>query len=160
MRALLLAAALLAPAAAPAQVAPAEHPQAPAAAPAQDAKPYRAVVAVRPLRARSRIEANDVALRPSAAPGPFEALEDVIGMEARSTIYAGRQVHPSDIGPAALVERNALVSMQYQTGGLSIVAEGRALGRAGIGEPVRVMNLDSRATVTARVVAPGVVEVR
>jgi flagella basal body P-ring formation protein FlgA len=157
MRALLLAAALLAPAAAPAQQTSAP---ATAAAPAQDAKPYRAVVAVRPLRARSRIEADDVALRPSATPGPFELLEDVIGMEARATIYAGRPVHPADIGPAALVERNALVSMQYQAGGLSIVAEGRALGRAGIGEPVRVMNLDSRATVTARVVAPGVVEVR
>ena len=49
--------------------------------------------------------------------------------------------------------------MTYARGGLTIVAEGRALGRAGLGERVRVLNLDSKAVVTGRVTGFGEVEV-
>ena len=48
-------------------------------------------------------------------------------------IYAGRPVRPGDLGPPALVERNQLVPLVYQPGGLAISTEGRALGRGGGG---------------------------
>ncbi|EPX84160.1 Flagellar basal body P-ring biosynthesis protein [Rubellimicrobium thermophilum DSM 16684] len=38
-------------------------------------------------------------------------------------------------------------------------SRGRALDRAGVGETVRVMNLDSRVTVTARMGADGMAHV-
>jgi flagella basal body P-ring formation protein FlgA len=78
-----------------------------------------------------------------------------VGLEARVALYAGRPVRPEDLGPAAVVERNALVPLVFQHGALLITAEGRALGRAGPGEVVAVMNLASRATVQARMGADG-----
>lgn len=49
--------------------------------------------------------------------------------------------------------------MIFRTGLLSISAEGRVLDRAGVGDLVRVMNLDSRLTVTGRVLFDGSIEV-
>ena len=49
--------------------------------------------------------------------------------------------------------------MTYVDGPLRIVTEGRALDRAAAGEPVRVMNLASRQTVTGTVAPDGSIEV-
>lgn len=123
---------------------------------AQDAT----VVAARPIPVRGILSHADLATQPGATPGTLSAVVDAVGMEARVALYQGRPVRPEDIGPPALVERNTLVTMIYQRGGLAISTEGRALGRGGEGEHVRVMNLDSRATVTGRVAGPNLVEVR
>ena len=52
-----------------------------------------------------------------------------------------------------------MVRMSYSSGPLQIVTEGRALDRAAAGEPVRVMNLASRQTVTGTVAPDGSIEV-
>jgi flagella basal body P-ring formation protein FlgA len=57
--------------------------------------------------------------------------------------------------PAMLVERNAIVTMEYRKGALTILAEGRALGAGGLNDRVRVMNMSSRVTIDARVVGAG-----
>ena len=49
--------------------------------------------------------------------------------------------------------------LSYASGPLTIVTEGRALDRAAAGEPVRVMNLASKQTVTGTVAPDGSVEV-
>jgi flagella basal body P-ring formation protein FlgA len=146
--ALILAAALGA-------FAPADAPRAQQAA-ALDG----AVVATRAIRAREIIGPDDVALRPGATPGALASLDAAVGMEARVGLYAGFPVRAGDVGPPALVERNALVSLAFRHGALAIQTEGRSLGRAGLGERVRVMNLDSRVTVTGVVTGPNSVEVR
>ena len=71
----------------------------------------------------------------------------------------GRPILASQLGAPALVERNQLVRMTYAEGALRIATEGRALDRAGAGEPVRVMNLASRQTVTGTVAPDGSIEV-
>ena len=63
------------------------------------------------------------------------------------------------LGPPALVDRNALVRMVFVRGALAIQAEGRALDRGGVGERVRVMNLGSKQIVTGAVAPDGSVEV-
>lgn len=135
---------------------------APAAAPRaeQAAALDGAVVATRPIRAREVIGPSDVALRPGAQPGALSDPADAVGMEARVGLYPGFPVRAVDIGPPALVERNGLVTLRFVRGGLAIVTEGRAMGRAGAGEKVRVMNLDSRVTITGVVTGPDTVEVR
>ncbi|RMH52163.1 MAG: flagella basal body P-ring formation protein FlgA [Alphaproteobacteria bacterium] len=129
--------------------------QMPPAAAAEDAT----LVAARPIRAMTLIGPADVTLLPGATPGALSDPEAAIGREARVMLYPGRPIRPGDVGPPALVERNGRVTLRYARGGLEIATEGRALDRAGLGETVRVMNLDSRIVVSGTVAGPGLVEV-
>lgn len=113
------------------------------------------LVTTRTIRAQEILTEADVALVPGGT--GFDDSLQVIGMEARVAIYANRPIRPADIGPPALIDRNQVVTVEFSSGPLRILTEGRALERAGLGEPVRVMNLASRTTVTGRVRADGIV---
>ncbi|WP_133487006.1 flagellar basal body P-ring formation chaperone FlgA [Aliiroseovarius marinus] len=109
------------------------------------------VVAAKNLRPGMIVSAMDVKLVEADIPGGFRLLEDVIGQEARVVLYAGRPVLPNDIGPPALIDRNQIVTLVYTAGSMTILAEGRSLGRGAVGDRVRVMNLSSRTTITGSV---------
>ncbi|MEY1557266.1 flagellar basal body P-ring formation chaperone FlgA [Yoonia sp. R2331] len=109
------------------------------------------LVAARTIPAQSLIRAEDLLLRNVASNGGVDDPLLLIGMEARVALYAGRPVRPADVGFPAIVDRNQIVPLIYNTGGLYIATEGRSLGRAGVGEVVRIMNLSSRSTVSARI---------
>ena len=109
------------------------------------------VIAAKNLRPGMIVSALDVKLVEAEIPGGFQLLEDVIGQEARVVLYAGRPVLPNDIGPPALIDRNQIVTLIYTAGPMTILAEGRSLGRGAVGDRVRVMNLSSRTTITGSV---------
>lgn len=115
------------------------------------------LLASRTIRAGEVLAPGDVTRAAQPTPGGLSDPAQAIGMEARVALYAGRPLRAGDLGPPALVERNQIVILSYRQGGLQITTEGRALGRAGAGEPVRVMNLSSRNTVTAVVGPDGTV---
>ena len=109
------------------------------------------IVAARTIRAGALLTGEDVATIAEDVPGALSSLDDVLGQEARVNLYAGRPIRSGEIGPAAVVERNQIVTLIYDQNGLTIATEGRMLDRAGIGDRVRVMNLGSRNTVTGTV---------
>jgi flagella basal body P-ring formation protein FlgA len=113
------------------------------------------VIAAKNLRPGMVVTAQDVKLAAADIAGGFQLLEDVIGQEARVVLYAGRPVLPNDIGPPALIDRNQIVTLVYTAGPMTILTEGRSLGRGAIGDRGRVMNLSSRTTVTGSVSANG-----
>ncbi|RYH01567.1 flagellar basal body P-ring formation protein FlgA [Salipiger sp. IMCC34102] len=113
------------------------------------------VIAARTIPAQTLIGPDDLLVQAIDVPGGTDDPLLLIGMEARTSLYAGRPVRPADVGAPALIDRNQIVPLIYDVGGLRIATEGRALGRAGEGEILRVMNLASRATVSARVSADG-----
>lgn len=117
------------------------------------------LVATRTIRAKSVVQADDITLVAAAIPGALTGTDAALGLEARVAIYAGRPIRASDLGAPAVIERNQLVPLSYQTGTLAIVTEGRALARGGVGDVIRVMNLASRSTVSGRVAADGTVRV-
>lgn len=117
------------------------------------------MVATRLIRAQTVLSAADMTQVAADIPGALADAAAAVGLEARVTIYPGRPLRAGDLGPPALVDRNAVVPLAYRVGGLTILAEGRALDRAGAGDALRVMNLASRTTVTGRLGADGVVEV-
>ena len=117
------------------------------------------VVPVRAIRAMSTITAGDVELSEAEIPGAVVTLAEVIGREARVTLYTGRPILTAQIGAPALVERNQPVRMNFRQGPLSITADGRVLDRGGSGETVRVMNLTSRQIVSGTVGEDGSIEV-
>ena len=86
--------------------------------------------------------------------------EHMVGLEVRRAIFAGYPVTADNLGPPTLVRRNEIVTMQFASGAIQLRSEGRALGAGGKDEVIEVMNLASRMTVRAVVVATRIVEVR
>ena len=117
------------------------------------------LVATRTIYARNVIQADDITSVTAAIPNALDEFSDAVGLEARVSIYAGRPILASDLGPPALVDRNQVVALAYQSSGLVILTEGRALTRGGVGDIIRVMNLASRSTVSGRISAAGTVVV-
>jgi len=119
----------------------------------------QSVQPVRAIRAQTVLAPEDLTLAEATVPGAVGAIELAVGQESKVALYPGRPILESQIGAPALVERNAMVRMSFVDGPLRIVTEGRALDRAAAGEPVRVMNLASRQTVTGTVAPDGSIEV-
>lgn len=117
------------------------------------------LVTTRTIRSHAIIAADDVILKDVDIAGSLDRIEDAVGLEARVVLYAGRPIRPSDVGPAAIIKRNQIVMLVYRRGGLRIAADARALGRGGVGDYLRVMNLASRTTVTGIIGADGTVTV-
>lgn len=118
------------------------------------------LVPVRTIRAKELISAEDLTYKNGEVPGALSDPSEVIGQEARVALYVGRPIHPGDLGPPAIVDRNDLVTLVFKKGGLIITTEGRSLGRGSEGEFIRVMNLSSRTTVSGRIAADGRIEVQ
>ncbi|MBL3560564.1 flagellar basal body P-ring formation chaperone FlgA [Rhodovulum sulfidophilum] len=117
------------------------------------------LVATRSVRGQTILGPGDVTVVAGEAVGTLVAPEEAIGQEARVNLYAGRPIRIGDVGPPAIIERNQIVTLRYQSRGLSIAADARALNRAGVGDALRVMNLASRNTVTGFVAPDGSVVV-
>ena len=117
------------------------------------------IVAKRTIRAQAILTEDDLAIRAGASSNAETELLEFVRMETREVLYAGRPISRSQLGEPAIVQRNEIVQMIYLTGSVQIVTEGRALGRAALGETIRVMNLGSRTTVSAQVEGPARVRV-
>lgn len=117
------------------------------------------VVPVRPIPANSVVAPADVALQGGTVAGGASDLSQVLGLEAKVTLYPGRPILLGDLGPPAIVTRNEIVQLVFRRGPLSILAEGRALDRGAVGERIRIMNIDSRSIVVGVLNADKTVEV-
>ena len=84
---------------------------------------------------------------------------DVIGLETRIAVFQGQPILQKNLGPAAVIERNQSVQLAFQSGTLTILSDGRALERGGVGDRIRVMNIASRSTITGVIAADGSVYV-
>lgn len=113
------------------------------------------LVAARTIRSQAILTDSDLTVIAETIPGALQFPDEAIGLETRVVLYAGRAIRPGDIGPPAIIERNQIVTLVFRRGALTIAAEARALGRGGIGDALRVMNLSSRSTVTGIVQSDG-----
>ena len=124
--------------------------------------PASVVVPVRTIPIGSVVRETDLRLVPVTelpAADVLRRLEDAAGLEAQRTLYSKRPVRARDIGPITLVRRNARIEVRFRRGPIELTTIGRALEAGGLGEMIRVMNLDSRRTVYGRIVGPEVVDV-
>ena len=117
------------------------------------------VTPTRTLRPGTLITTADLTIKDTEQPGMFDRISDVAGQEARVALYAGRAIPFDAIGPPALINRNEIVALHFQSAGLTISTEGRALERGGVGDRVRIMNLSSRATLFGFVQSDGSIKV-
>jgi flagellar basal body P-ring formation protein FlgA len=119
----------------------------------------QALVATRRLQPDEIIGPGDVRVSPMPArrlPGPV--LNDpalAIGQSPKRTLVAGQALSAADVGPPVMVAKGATVVMVVESPGLSMAAQGLALGAGGQNDVIQVMNPLSRAVVAARVTGPG-----
>lgn len=107
-------------------------------------------VAARNIRAGEMIAAADIETPDSET--ALRKAAGFVGKEAARAIYRGQKISSQDLRAPTLVARNAIVSMEFNKGPLSISTEGRALDQGGEGQRIRVMNLTSRRVVSAIIV--------
>lgn len=117
------------------------------------------VAPARTLRPGTVIGAADLRMLAGDRPGMFDRAEDVIGQEARVALYAGRPIPFDAVGPPAIIDRNQIVPLWFESAGLSISTEGRAMERGGVGDRIRIMNLQSRSTLFGFVQPDGTIKV-
>ena len=117
------------------------------------------ITPTRTLRPGTLITAADLRVVPGEREGVFDRIADIAGQEARIALYAGRPIPFDAVGPPAIVDRNQIVSLWFEAAGLSISTEGRAMERGGVGDRIRIMNLQSRSTLFGFVQADGSIKV-
>lgn len=117
------------------------------------------VVATRTIRAHTLLTAEDITMVAMEIPDAITNTAAAIGQETKVAIYAGKAITAAQVGPSTVVERNQIIQLSYNAGGLSILTEGRALDRGGVGETIQVMNLSSRTKVAGLIGPDGVVHV-
>ncbi|MEO1291231.1 MAG: flagellar basal body P-ring formation chaperone FlgA [Pseudomonadota bacterium] len=117
------------------------------------------VVATRNIRPGEIIMTRDLALEPGLAQADMlNSVEAAVGLESRVSLYRGRPVRRSELTNPTLVRRNDIVQIVFRRGALALRSEGRALDAGGIGDRIRVMNLDSRVTVYGSVSGNNMIE--
>lgn len=122
-------------------------------------------VAVRAINSGETFGADNVRLERLAIETGQKtaAAAGLMGRRARRPVAAGRPVEPDDVEgdtPTAIViQANNLVHLIANVGPLQVKTRGEALQNGHVGQFIQVRNLDSKSTVTGRVVDGSTVEV-
>lgn len=112
------------------------------------------LAAARTLPAGTVITAADLRAIDGDRPGLSDPSE-AIGLQTRITIHEGRPLQASLLQAPKLARRNQVQQLVFQRGGLRIVTSARTLSDGAAGDVIRVMNLESRATISAVVQPDG-----
>ena len=116
-------------------------------------------IATRNIRPGDVLQKSDIMVIRGSEIGAFDTAAPLIGTEAKVALYAGRAILNNQIEPAALVERNQTIEINFASNGLSMTTEARALGRGSVGERIRVMNLTSKTSIFGTIQQDGTVRV-
>lgn len=127
------------------------------------AMPDRVLVATRSLARGHVLSTADLALvERDRAASPRDALrtpEDGVGLRVKRSLPADQILRAQDVEPVPVVERGDRVTLVLQRGALRIQATGKAQETGGIGDWIRVVNLDSKREISGRVDQEGRVHV-
>ena len=111
----------------------------------------------RSLSAGEIVQPSDLVWGKAAA-APADAPSDpdaVIGMAAKRPLRAGASVAARDVGAAQVLKAGDIVTVTYDSGGISLSMQGKAMAAAGVGETTSVQNPVSKKIVQALVTGPG-----
>ncbi len=117
------------------------------------------VVPLRPLARGETLRPQDVAIerrpKPQLGGDAVVALKAVVGMATRRPLPVGQPIRLADLMKPEWVEKNAPVTLIYETGTLSVSIKAKALESGTEGDLVAAQNLQTKRTVHGIVQAPG-----
>jgi len=123
----------------------------------------KVLVARQHIRRNSLIRAEDFELKEydlnRLRYGYYTDLKEVLGKSLKRHLNRGAVLTPAAIAASKVIKRGESVSILAQTGGITIRAKGQALEAGGIGDIIRVKNLNSKREIEARITGPGQVKV-
>lgn len=118
---------------------------------------------LQPLRRGAILKPEDVtAVRLPRNNVPARALQDaaeLIGLAARNNLRANTPLRRNDFERPTVVPRGEKVTITYQLPGMKLTTRGQAMEDGAAGDPIDIMNLQSRQIVTATVVSRGQVRI-
>ncbi|MCP5405276.1 MAG: flagellar basal body P-ring formation protein FlgA [Pseudomonadaceae bacterium] len=124
----------------------------------------RVPVPVAALQPGDKIDSRDLVMKEVPAGSVFAStIQDpsvLAAMQAKRPLPAGKPVNRLHVKPQSDVSRNGAVTLVFKRPGLELVGSGQALEDARVGDSVRVLNPNSRATLVGVVVAANTVEVQ
>jgi flagella basal body P-ring formation protein FlgA len=91
--------------------------------------------------------------------GVFVDVQQVVGKVAKTAIGGGTPLTPELLRAPPVVLQGQVVRLVFSDNGISVSSEGRALGNAGVGEPVQVKAASGKL-IKGIVSGPGEVRVR
>lgn len=86
-------------------------------------------------------------------------IDAIVGMAAKRRLMTGRGIRITDLEHPRLVKRNDIVTIVYNSAGLSLKSKGRALADAIRGKTISILNVQSKRTIEAVVTGTGIVSV-
>jgi len=95
---------------------------------------------------------SDQAIAPTGAPGDPD---QVIGQQARRPLRVGAPVMGGDFAAPVVVHRDDIVSVAYESAGIRLVLQGKAMKDASTGESLPVLNPQSKKVIEAVAAGPG-----
>jgi flagella basal body P-ring formation protein FlgA len=114
-------------------------------------------VAAHRLPAGTVIQPGDLVVRhvrtALARGGVVQDVVQALGKTVQHIVAAGQPLPTNDITTSAVVLKGAKVTMQLQSPGLTLLAQGTALENGGLGDRIAVLNPTSRAVVIAEIIA-------
>jgi flagella basal body P-ring formation protein FlgA len=121
-----------------------------------------AVVAARDLprgHVLSEIDLSESQVPYMLAKGSLTEINQALGQTLKTSVRTGAPVRDRDLVRTSMVKKGEVVTIIAQTGGLKITALGQAKQDGALGQTISVINQDSKKTISAKVIGPGMVEV-
>jgi flagella basal body P-ring formation protein FlgA len=137
-----------------------------ASAPAPSASPRRAaarsraasaLVYARNISAGEILQPSDLVFSSEGASGE-DGIQDpdaAIGKAARHALRAGAGAALRDLASPVVIHRDDLVAVTFETDGVSLTLQAKALGEAGVGQVVEIVNTSSKKIIDAVCAGPG-----
>lgn len=91
--------------------------------------------------------------------GYYTDFNEVSGKTLKRHLARGAVLTPAAIAITKVIKRGEHVTIIAETGGIMVRAAGQALEDGGVGDIIRVKNLNSRKVIEARVDGPGRVKI-
>jgi flagella basal body P-ring formation protein FlgA len=92
------------------------------------------------------------ALAPAGAPGDPDA---VVGLAAKHALREGAAVAARDVSAPQVVKANDTVTLTFESEGVSLAMQAKAMAGGAVGETISVQNVTSKKIVQAVVTGPG-----